>query len=294
MQDIFPAFGSLINFPNTHKAKHFNRPRMNSHLASNSTTTVTSPDDSFENNSDNGKNIEGNEVFASQIQADGSNNFEFDVKPKSKKYNTPEEYKKKFKTELCKNFQLKGWCKFLTKCSFAHGDHELREKIHLHTNYKTKKCKQFHQSGYCFYGYRCQYLHNEPCELKSLAEKWGRVDRYMTSTINCGTEDHEMVSNEQNNSNQYIPTKESDSTDANENISMSEGLERLIEKQNNDPNIPILHLLNCALRVRLPIFHNFTNDLTIAHSVKESTKNECSNNNIAMRTANRNSKELSK
>lgn len=47
------------------------------------------------------------------------------------------------------------------KCSFAHGKHELKEKIHLHTNYKTKPCQQYFMKGYCFYGYRCQYLHSE-------------------------------------------------------------------------------------------------------------------------------------
>lgn len=73
-----------------------------------------------------------------------------------------EDYRKKIKTELCKNFELKGFCKFggtfnfffvyskfltdlfvifIEKCSFAHGYNELKEKKHLHSNYKTKPCK---------------------------------------------------------------------------------------------------------------------------------------------------------
>ena len=91
-----------------------------------------------------------------------------DVKPKKKNFKTVEErrefvksYKMKFKTEMCKNFELKGWCKFGDTCSFAHGKHELQEKVHLHEKYKTRPCQQFHQNGFCSYGIRCQYLHKE-------------------------------------------------------------------------------------------------------------------------------------
>lgn len=61
--------------------------------------------------------------------SDCETNFEFDVKPKRKYFETPqekrqyvEEYTKKKKTELCKNFTLKGECKFGDECSFAHGE----------------------------------------------------------------------------------------------------------------------------------------------------------------------------
>ena len=91
-----------------------------------------------------------------------------DVKPKQRKFKTSEEreafvnqYKMKIKTELCKNFELKGWCKFGDSCSFAHGKHELQEKKHLHQKYKTRPCKEFHLTGYCSYGIRCQYLHKD-------------------------------------------------------------------------------------------------------------------------------------
>jgi len=95
-------------------------------------------------------------------------NFEIDVCPKRKKFTNPderrqfvEEYKRKYKTEMCKNWELRGTCKFGDKCCFAHGRKELKAKVLTHVKYKTKPCKQYHQTGYCPYGQRCQYLHKE-------------------------------------------------------------------------------------------------------------------------------------
>lgn len=74
-------------------------------------------------------------------------------------------YKIKFKTELCKNFELQGCCKFGDACCYAHGADELRDKKHLNSNYKSKICKHFHGQGGCPYGLRylrlirCQYVH---------------------------------------------------------------------------------------------------------------------------------------
>ena len=49
-------------------------------------------------------------------------------------------YKMKYKTEMCKNWEITGKCKYQSTCSFAHGEHELQRKAHLPENYKTKIC----------------------------------------------------------------------------------------------------------------------------------------------------------
>ena len=67
----------------------------------------------------------------------------------------------KFKTEMCRNWECFGKCKFQDKCSFAHGEHEIMRKVHLPNNYKTKPCIQFHTTAYCPYGNRCQFLHSQ-------------------------------------------------------------------------------------------------------------------------------------
>jgi hypothetical protein len=216
---------------------------------STTTTNASSPDDSFDYETFVGKGI-----FDAEIQKAGGSPLEFDVKPRTKKYNSPEEYKKKYKTELCKNFQLKGCCKFGDKCSFAHGDHELREKVHLHTNYKTKPCKQFHTSGHCFYGYRCQYLHHEPMELKALTEKWARVETYFQQ-IDVVEEDQLEVFN---NIFENAVDPQDLQSDGSTNVSMINELKKLVSKNSQDPKIPIIHLLNSAIRLRLPVFQQFT------------------------------------
>ena len=65
-----------------------------------------------------------------------------------------------YKTELCKNYQAKGFCPYGRKCKFAHGEVELITKIQG-VNYKKEKCESFYKRGYCPYGSRCQFQHDE-------------------------------------------------------------------------------------------------------------------------------------
>ncbi len=70
-----------------------------------------------------------------------------------------QDYQKKFKTEMCKNFELLGRCRWGAACSFAHGPAELRKKTHLNSKYRSKICRKYHSEGSCSYGQRCQYFH---------------------------------------------------------------------------------------------------------------------------------------
>ena len=88
----------------------------------------------------------------------------------------------KFKTEVCKFWQLNGACEYSDSCSFAHGEHELKQRTDIPRNYKTKQCKRFHKELYCPYGPRCQFLHDKPpakasTEKKKAQEKVAAKDK---------------------------------------------------------------------------------------------------------------------
>ena len=69
------------------------------------------------------------------------------------------DFKIKYKTELCKFFEINGHCKYGNNCAYAHGIENLRSKVTNSTAYRTKKCNQFFENGYCPYGSRCQFQH---------------------------------------------------------------------------------------------------------------------------------------
>ena len=72
---------------------------------------------------------------------------------------TAADFKIKYKTELCKYYEINGFCKYGDNCAYAHGKENLRTKITNTTAFRTKKCVQFFQKGYCPYGNRCQFAH---------------------------------------------------------------------------------------------------------------------------------------
>ena len=69
------------------------------------------------------------------------------------------DFKIKYKTELCKYYEINGYCKYGDKCAYAHGKENLRSKVTNTTAYRTKKCEHFFDKGYCPYGNRCQFAH---------------------------------------------------------------------------------------------------------------------------------------
>ena len=49
----------------------------------------------------------------------------------------------KYKTEMCKNWVDRGWCRYNDKCQFAHGQAELVEKDCQNDKYKSRVCVSF-------------------------------------------------------------------------------------------------------------------------------------------------------
>ncbi|XP_045583448.1 uncharacterized protein [Procambarus clarkii] len=65
----------------------------------------------------------------------------------------------KYKTELCRSYQVHGYCKYGVRCNYAHGLQQLRGAAH-HGKYKTRNCQSYHQTGFCRYGARCSFIHD--------------------------------------------------------------------------------------------------------------------------------------
>ena len=91
------------------------------------------------------------------------NKFSQQNKQKGKKQgpfkSTATDFKIKYKTELCKYYEINGYCKYGDRCAYAHGKENLRSKVTNSTAYRTRKCSQFFENGYCPYGNRCQFAH---------------------------------------------------------------------------------------------------------------------------------------
>ncbi|XP_071530533.1 uncharacterized protein [Panulirus ornatus] len=65
----------------------------------------------------------------------------------------------KYKTELCRSYQVHGFCRYGARCNYAHGLRQLRGASH-HGKYKTRNCQSYHQTGFCRYGARCSFIHD--------------------------------------------------------------------------------------------------------------------------------------
>ena len=83
-------------------------------------------------------------------------------------------FKAKWKTEICRYWEMYGECKYGDNCAFAHGDSELKQRK-MTFNYKTKPCKQFFELGYCSYGSRCQFCHKKEDTKSQKDEKSDKV-----------------------------------------------------------------------------------------------------------------------
>ena len=143
---IYRVYSEEVNSPTTEKSEQ-----------------QTEYDDTNENYSANKYEIEivyedeyNGLIYYPRYPDIGSNSIYFyNEKEKSNEFNN---FKTKWKTEICRYWEMYGECKFGDNCAFAHGDSELKQRK-MTFNYKTKLCKQFFELGYCSYGSRCQFSH---------------------------------------------------------------------------------------------------------------------------------------
>ncbi len=123
-----------------------------------STSDSISYEDYYENDI-NSININHN----NNNYSNNKNKFSLQNKQKNKKQgpfkSTATDFKIKYKTELCKYYEINGYCKYGDRCAYAHGKENLRSKVTNSTSYRTRKCSQFFENGYCPYGNRCQFAH---------------------------------------------------------------------------------------------------------------------------------------
>jgi len=89
------------------------------------------------------------------------------------------------KTRLCGDFMNTGQCKYGDKCTFAHGQHELRAAPNMAAGgpdgaqqapkpelRKTRLCERFMATGLCNYGDKCTFAHGHH-ELRPMGSKPG-------------------------------------------------------------------------------------------------------------------------
>ena len=69
-----------------------------------------------------------------------------------------QETRVKYKTELCRNWELASACEYGDRCQFAHGARELRA-LFRNVRYKTVFCRNFHAAeNFCAYGMHCAFI----------------------------------------------------------------------------------------------------------------------------------------
>ena len=119
------------------------------------------------------------------------NSYYYMEKDKTEEYNN---FKTKWKTEICHYWEMYGECKFGDNCAFAHGDSELKERK-MTFNYKTKPCKQFFELGYCSYGARCQFSHKKEDLKKEKDSSDGEVS-YLKIIEEFLSDDNQTISHE--------------------------------------------------------------------------------------------------
>ncbi|CAG8549469.1 20860_t:CDS:2 [Racocetra persica] len=179
-RDSTSTLRSRSSFPNFHALKK--RTSMGSFI-SNSSDLPSSP------LGDNNNNVTTSQQQFQQTKVRRSSNPTVisDVASEHSEKSTIElekEQKKAtlYKTEMCRNWEERGSCRYGNKCQFAHSDTELRKVTH-HPKYKTEICKTFWQNGTCPYGKRCCFIHNDKNRLL-LCKRRNSADNLKNSSKN--------------------------------------------------------------------------------------------------------------
>ena len=134
----------------------------------------------------------------------------------------------RYKTELCRQYNENGECKYGDKCQFAHGFSDLKG-VNRHPKYKTDFCKTFHSKGFCPYGPRCHFIHD-----LSENERAHVVDTIINSKLNkqisIEENDSQFVAATPNSAEFYLKSQDGlvfnapSNTDANSNRTLSSSI----------------------------------------------------------------------
>ena len=131
-----------------------------------------------------------NDIFECMMQAamvkDGQyvNSQPQEVESPNQNLNSKKPVPNKYKTEICRNWELEGFCRFGDECTFAHGGVELNRKASMPSNYKTKVCTQFTEEPfYCPYGEKCQFLHISCNKSNKASNKQAQYSEILNETI---------------------------------------------------------------------------------------------------------------
>lgn len=149
------------------------------------------------------------------------------------------DFKIKMKTELCSSWVETQTCKYGDNCAFAHGEDEIRKKVHVPSMYKTKLCQQFHESGVCAYGVRCQFIHSQ---------NLGEVLQKQQEELKPDFDLKKMLSYSQMLSDNAMCIKE-----------------RVVSSSN--PYLNEFNLIYKDVNMRLPVFEQITSEHHIEHEL---------------------------
>ncbi|XXG90110.1 hypothetical protein AAC387_Pa12g1950 [Persea americana] len=96
-----------------------------------------------------------------------------------------------YKTEICNSWVDTGFCRYGSKCQYAHGKEELRPS--RLRKFKPELCKSFVLTGTCAFGPKCRYSHPEAARPTKMATTETGLETVEASPAKTATEADEMV-----------------------------------------------------------------------------------------------------